>query len=120
MFGEQVCCNWLCDAIMSIWTDIYEEGFQHLIESIPRRINAVLMTKEVQPVISKVYLMKWLWRARVFRKPCPLPSVKVATGDYFFKAARGNFFWITILSIHLFWLYVMYWGIKICLSDQSS
>ncbi len=32
----------LCDAIMSIWTKISEECFQHLVESMPRRINAVL------------------------------------------------------------------------------
>ncbi len=32
----------LCDAIMSIWIKISEECFQHLVESMPRRINAVL------------------------------------------------------------------------------
>ncbi len=32
----------LCDAIMSIWTKISEECFQHLVESMPRRIKAVL------------------------------------------------------------------------------
>ncbi len=32
----------LCDAIMSIWTKISEECFQNLVESMPRRINAVL------------------------------------------------------------------------------
>ncbi len=36
----------LCDAIMSIWTKISEECFQHLVESMPRRIKAVLKTKE--------------------------------------------------------------------------
>ncbi len=35
----------LCDAIMSIWTKISEECFQHLVESMPRRIKAVLKTK---------------------------------------------------------------------------
>ncbi len=35
----------LCDAIMSIWTKISEECFQHLVESMPRRIKAVLMAK---------------------------------------------------------------------------
>ncbi len=35
----------LCDAIMSIWTKISEECFQHLVESKPRRINAVLKAK---------------------------------------------------------------------------
>ncbi len=35
----------LRDAIMSIWTKISEECFQHLVESIPRRIKAVLKAK---------------------------------------------------------------------------
>ncbi len=36
----------LCDAIMSIWTKIFsEEYFQHLVESMPRRIKAVLKAK---------------------------------------------------------------------------
>ncbi len=32
----------LRDAIMSIWTNISEEYFQHLVESMPWRIKAVL------------------------------------------------------------------------------
>ncbi len=32
----------LCDAIVSIWTKISEDRFQHLVESMPRRIKAVL------------------------------------------------------------------------------
>ncbi len=35
----------LCDAIMSILTKISEECFQHLVESMPRRIKAVLKAK---------------------------------------------------------------------------
>ncbi len=35
----------LHDAIMPIWTKISEECFQHLIESMPRRIKAVLKAK---------------------------------------------------------------------------
>ncbi len=35
----------LCDAIMSIWTKISEECFQHLVESLPRIIKAVLKAK---------------------------------------------------------------------------
>ncbi len=57
------CGGWnlqqLRDAIMSIWTKIFEECFQHLVESMPRRIKAVLKTKGVQPGTSKVYLIKW-------------------------------------------------------------
>ncbi len=34
----------LCDDIISIWTKISEECFQHLVESMPRRIKAVLKT----------------------------------------------------------------------------
>ncbi len=32
-------------AIMSIWTKICEEFFQHLVESMPRRIKTVLKVK---------------------------------------------------------------------------
>ncbi len=35
----------LWDAIISIWTKINEECFQHLDESMPRRIKAVLKAK---------------------------------------------------------------------------
>ncbi len=35
----------LRDNIMSIWTKISEECFQHLVESMPRRIKAVLKAK---------------------------------------------------------------------------
>ncbi len=35
----------LRDAIMSIWTKISEECFQHLVESMTRRIKAVLKPK---------------------------------------------------------------------------
>ncbi len=35
----------LCDAIMSIWTKISEECFQHLVESMAWRIKAVLKKK---------------------------------------------------------------------------
>ncbi len=48
----------LRDAIMSIWTKISEECFQNLVESMPRRIKAVLKAKGVQPGTSKVYLIK--------------------------------------------------------------
>ncbi|XDV35461.1 hypothetical protein PO909_005404 [Leuciscus waleckii] len=49
----------LHDAIMSIWTKISEECFQHLVESMPRRIKAVLKakggpTRYSQGVINKV------------------------------------------------------------------
>ncbi len=43
----------LRDVIMTIWTKISEECFQHLVESIPRRIKSVLKTKGVQPGTSK-------------------------------------------------------------------
>uniref|UniRef100_A0A8C1UPJ7 Transposable element Tcb1 transposase n=1 Tax=Cyprinus carpio TaxID=7962 RepID=A0A8C1UPJ7_CYPCA len=42
----------LHDAIISIWTKISEECFQHLVESMPRRIKAVLKAKGVQPGTS--------------------------------------------------------------------
>ncbi len=35
----------LCDAIKSIRTKISEECFQHLVESMPRKIKAVLKAK---------------------------------------------------------------------------
>ncbi len=40
-------------------TNISEECFQHLVESMPRRIKTDLKTKGVQPGTSKVYLIKW-------------------------------------------------------------
>ncbi len=49
----------LRDAIMSIWTKISEDCFQHLVKSMPRRIKAVLKAKGVQPGTSQVYLIKW-------------------------------------------------------------
>ncbi len=49
----------LCDAIISIWTKISEECFQHLVKSVSWRIKAVLKTKGVQPGTSKMYLIKW-------------------------------------------------------------
>ncbi len=50
---ERRFASWMCrrnlqqlrDAIMIIWTKISEECFQHLVESMPRRIKAVLETK---------------------------------------------------------------------------
>ncbi len=48
----------LRDAIMSIWTNISEKCFQHLFESMPRRIKSVLnATFWSKPVTSKVYLI---------------------------------------------------------------
>lgn len=35
----------LCDAITSIWTEISVECFQHLIDSTPQSIKAVLKAK---------------------------------------------------------------------------
>ncbi len=34
----------LRDAIMSIWTKISEECFQHLVESMPQRIKAIILS----------------------------------------------------------------------------
>ncbi len=48
----------LRDAIMSIWTKISEECFQHLVESMPRRIKTVLKAKGVQPGTSTMHLIK--------------------------------------------------------------
>lgn len=35
----------LPDVIMSIWTRIFKKHFQHLVESMPQRIEAVLTAK---------------------------------------------------------------------------
>ncbi len=44
----------LCDAIMSIWTKISEECFQHLVESLSWRIKAVLKAKGgSNPVLAR-------------------------------------------------------------------
>ncbi len=34
----------LRDAIISIWTKIFEECFQHLVESMPQRINVIMQS----------------------------------------------------------------------------
>ncbi|XP_073716889.1 uncharacterized protein [Misgurnus anguillicaudatus] len=44
----------LRDVIMSIWTKISEECFQYLVESVPRRIKAVLKAKGGPTGTSKV------------------------------------------------------------------
>ncbi len=49
----------LRDAIKSIWTKISEECFQNLVESMPRRIKAVLKAKMGPTGTTKVYLIKW-------------------------------------------------------------
>jgi len=41
----------LQDAILSTWANISKECSQHLVESMPRRINAVLEVKGVQTVL---------------------------------------------------------------------
>ncbi len=56
--------------IMTIWTKISEECFQHLVESMPRRIKAVLKAKGVQPGTSKVYLTKWPVSVCVYIRVC--------------------------------------------------
>jgi len=38
----------LQDAILSIWANISKEWFQHLVESMPRRIKAVVKAKGCQ------------------------------------------------------------------------
>lgn len=48
---------------MSMWIKIFEEPFQHFIESMPQSIKAVLKAKEIQPNTSKVSPIKWLMRA---------------------------------------------------------
>ncbi len=42
----------LRDALMSIWTKISEECFQHLVESMPRRIKAVLKAKVCEIILD--------------------------------------------------------------------
>jgi len=42
------------DAIQSIWANISKECFQHLVESMPRRIKAVLKTKGGQTQLCGV------------------------------------------------------------------
>ncbi len=59
MDGQPTNLQQLRDAIMSTWIKISEECFQHLVESMPRRIKAVLKAKQVKPFTSKVYLIKW-------------------------------------------------------------
>jgi len=41
----------LQDAILSIWANISKEWFQHLVESMPHRIKAVVKAKGGQTVL---------------------------------------------------------------------
>jgi len=47
----------LKDAILSIWANISKECFQHLDESMPHKIKAVLKAKRVKHSISMVVLI---------------------------------------------------------------
>jgi len=47
----------LQDAILSIWANISNKCFQHLVESMPRRTKAVLKVKGGQNSISMVFLI---------------------------------------------------------------
>jgi len=47
----------LQDPILSIWANISEECFQHLIESVPSRIKAVLKAKGGSNGITMVFLI---------------------------------------------------------------
>ncbi len=58
----------LHDAIMSIWTKISEECFQHLVESMPRRMKAVLKAKGGPNGTSKVYLIQWPVSVNMYTK----------------------------------------------------
>lgn len=62
--------NYVCaaDKSTSIWTKISEENFQHVVESVPRSIMAVLNVKGVQLSIGKGYVMKC--QASISKWPC--------------------------------------------------
>ncbi len=47
----------LCDAIMTIWSKISEECFQHLVESMPRTIKTVLKVKSGTGKVSLIKLL---------------------------------------------------------------
>jgi len=47
----------LQDAILSIWANISKECFQHLDESMPCTIKAVLKAEQVKHSISMVFLI---------------------------------------------------------------
>ncbi len=72
----------LCDAIMSIWTKISEECFQHLVESMPRRIKAVLKAnggptrylQGVPTIVASECII--VYRAFVKKKLLPCPNIK--------------------------------------------
>ncbi len=57
----------LCDAIMSIWTKISEECFQHLVESMLRRIKAVLyLIKWPVSVYIYIYIYIYIYNVCIF------------------------------------------------------
>ncbi len=63
----------LCDAIMSMWTKTSEECFQHLVESMPRRIKAALKAKR---------------GPTRYKQGVPIPCVCVCT--YIFATETNN------------------------------
>ncbi len=80
----------LCDAIMSKWAKISEECFQHLVESMPRRIKAVLNVKAVQHGTSKVYLIKWPVSSLRNHHLISLNNVLVRSFKTFFEATKSS------------------------------
>ncbi len=80
----------LCDAIMSKWAKISEECFQHLVESMPRRIKAVLNVKAVQHGTSKVYLIKWPVSSLRNHHLVSLNNVLVRSFKTFFEATKSS------------------------------
>ncbi len=71
----------LCDAIMTIWTKISEECFQHLVESMPRRIKAVQKanggpTRYLQGVSNIVASECIIVYCAFVKKILPCPNIK--------------------------------------------
>ncbi len=93
----------LCDAIMTIWTKISEECFQHLVESMPRRIKTVLKAKGVQPGTSKVYLIKWPVSVHDKANLRWMVYWLISFPFHFHLACKAAFVSAVLLCVHQYW-----------------
>ncbi len=85
-------------------TKISEQCFQHLVESMPRRIKTVLKEKGVQPGTSKVYLIKWPVSVHIYIYVCVCVCVCVCIFWKYYNmqfSISGNL--IFFLRIFIYW-----------------
>ncbi len=99
----------LCDAIMTIWTKISEECFQHLVESMPWRIKTVLKAKVGQT---------WYWQVVPNKVPV---SVYYIISLSIFESNKVSFLFLNAGYFeHIFWAINVKWLINLELQEMTS